>query len=835
MSIGVDQAQSNGPVNVLIAGSAPGTPGTPGVGIADVRVDDQGQLLITKTDDELITLSLDAVVQLAAMQAAANIGTNINDLEANVVAAASSAVTSQGAAAESDKSAVVAEQHAADAKTAADQAVPLLASATNAVAGVTSDAAAVKVMLTAALNGDAPLVYCGYWDAAKNSPQLDSGVGNEGDLYLVAVAGTTSVDGAAAWNVGDGIWFTNGHWQYFARASWVAVAQSLYALRSVLVGSHEISADAALPFQIRDAAGNVALQVAQDGALHVLGLGLCDGSALDADTSQPSALRLVGSDGSYVDLDAPDYEQRIAQHAPALWLDAAVGVVTDDSGVVQSWSSRVASPWQVTVKTGTPVRFATAAGYAVRFDGTSALSHALPFTPGTIIAVYRNTVSTASAQPVIMGSDSATAGTPAWSLRGYIPMGVPGAYARAQGLQVGTSASVSGFAGRLNAALGHWQILGATYDGDTIAAAVGLTHATPVARALTATPLVCGGSGGLIGASYSASGILTDFFVGDLAELLVWDRVLTGREYDDVVRALQSKHSLQPVFGRFLYSAFQTTQAGNEAGGIEGLVMLSSDDGVAWQHVPTEMLFDAEHTMRDASITYHGGRFVLACTASSFAAGYQDRFSVWQSTDGRHWDFVTDVQCALNGVSAHQTWAPEWYHDPADGQLRLVVHCIIGTGGSQVYEMHPLDDLLISWSVPQLITLAGYPQVIDSFPLCIKGQWVLFFKDEAARQIQIATATSPTGPYTVQTSGNWAGWGSGVEGPSALYLGDDADGNTMLRVYLDAQGNGISYSDAVGKWPDVLTGAWSPPKLLSVASRPQHGTCIRNPFPHYGA
>ncbi|GBQ09528.1 hypothetical protein [Acetobacter cerevisiae] len=159
----------------------------------------------------------------------------------------------------------------------------------------------------------------------------------------------------------------------------------------------------------------------------------------------------------------------------------------------------------------------------MHFDGASALAHTMLEVPGTIIAVYRNTVCTASAQPVIMGSDSATAGTPAWALRGYIPMGVAGAYARAQGLQIGTSASAKGFAGRLNAALGHWQILGATYNGDTIAAAAGLTHAAPVTRAPTAVPLVCGGSGGLIGASYTSAGILTDFFVGDLAELLVWE------------------------------------------------------------------------------------------------------------------------------------------------------------------------------------------------------------------------------------------------------------------------------------------------------------------------
>ncbi|GBQ09525.1 hypothetical protein [Acetobacter cerevisiae] len=336
MSVGIDSGQSNGPLNVVINGSAPGSKGDPGVGIASALVNAAGQLVITKTDNTTITLPLDAVVQLAAMQAATTIGTNFDDLKASVLAAASSAVTSQDAAEGSGNSAIVAGQHASDAKVAADQAVPLLTAATNAVAGVTADAAAVKVMLTAALTGSAPLTYRGYWNASTNSPQLASAAGTEGDLYLVSVAGTTSIDGTASWGVGDGIWFTGGHWQYFARASWAAVAQSIYALRSILVGSHEVSADGDLPFEIRDPAGNVALQVAQDGTLRVLGLSLYDGSTLDVDPAQDAALRLIGADGSYLDLDAPDYERRIAQHAPALWLDAAAGVVTDDSGVVQS-------------------------------------------------------------------------------------------------------------------------------------------------------------------------------------------------------------------------------------------------------------------------------------------------------------------------------------------------------------------------------------------------------------------------------------------------------------------------------------------------------------------
>ncbi|GBR55799.1 hypothetical protein AA18889_0329 [Acetobacter senegalensis DSM 18889] len=708
-------------------------------------------------------------------------------------------------------------------------------SAQNAVAGVTADANAAKVLLTAALSGSAPLEYRGYWDAATNSPALASGTGTEGDLYIVSVAGTTNLDGNAAWSVGDGAWFTNGKWVYFARAGWAAVAQEIVALNALGVGDHRLSAGGT-GFSICDSNGNVAFEIDFSGNMLAINLTFPDGSILQVAADQTAPLRLVGSDGTYMDIGLPDTDPVITEAAPDLWLDAASGLTCAASGTVQSWRSKTPSPWGATVVAGNPVKIANAIGDlpAIHFDGASALSHALPFTPGTVIAVYRNTVSTASGQPAIIACDSATAGTPAYALRGYIPMGVSGAYARAQGYQIGTSVSGTEFAGRVSGALGHWQVLGATYTDDTVTTASGKTHSTPCVKSPSATVLSPGGKSGTIGATYNASGALTDYFTGDLCELLVWQRALSQREYNAVIEALQSKYGLQPVFGRFLYGAFQTTETGSESGGVEGLVLLSSENGIEWQHVPTELIFDSAHTMRDPTITYHNGRFLLACTAGSFGDGYQDRFSVYSSTDGRHWSFVTDVQCVVGGVASHQTWAPEWFHNPVDGVLRLVVHLDIGSAFSQIYEMHPTDDTLLNWSTPVLISLTNYSNVIDSFPFYYKDRWVLFFKDEWARQIQIATASSPTGPYTVLTTGDWAGWGSGVEGPSVMPLGEDAAGNTMLRIYIDAQGNGISYSDAVGQWPDVLTGAWSAPKILTVPSNPQHGTCIRNPIPNFG-
>lgn len=57
------------------------------------------------------------------------------------------------------------------------------------------------------------LNYKGTWNATTNTPTITSGVGTDGDFYIVAVAGTTTIDGISSWAVGDQIIFDGTVWQ----------------------------------------------------------------------------------------------------------------------------------------------------------------------------------------------------------------------------------------------------------------------------------------------------------------------------------------------------------------------------------------------------------------------------------------------------------------------------------------------------------------------------------------------------------------------------------------------------------------------------------------------
>jgi hypothetical protein len=55
--------------------------------------------------------------------------------------------------------------------------------------------------------------YVGTWDAATNTPTLTSGVGNQGNYYVVSVPGNTNLDGITDWQAGDWAIFNGSVWE----------------------------------------------------------------------------------------------------------------------------------------------------------------------------------------------------------------------------------------------------------------------------------------------------------------------------------------------------------------------------------------------------------------------------------------------------------------------------------------------------------------------------------------------------------------------------------------------------------------------------------------------
>ena len=61
--------------------------------------------------------------------------------------------------------------------------------------------------------GAGSVKYVGTWDAATNTPTLTSGVGNQGNYYVVSVPGNTNLDGITDWQAGDWAIFNGTVWE----------------------------------------------------------------------------------------------------------------------------------------------------------------------------------------------------------------------------------------------------------------------------------------------------------------------------------------------------------------------------------------------------------------------------------------------------------------------------------------------------------------------------------------------------------------------------------------------------------------------------------------------
>ncbi len=168
----------------------------------------------------------------------------------------------------------------------------------------------------------------------------------------------------------------------------------------------------------------------------------------------------------------------------------------------------------------------------------------------------------------------------------------------------------------------------------------------------------------------------------------------------------------------------------------------------------------------------------------------------------------------MTGVK--DTWAPEWFKD-TDGSVHLIVS--IDTVDSQFksYLYTASDDTLSNWSAPTPLGIG--PNYIDTFVVKLDAKYHAFTKNETSKYIEHATAAALTGPWTFVGTGDWAGWGSGKEGP-ALFRLDSG----QWRILMDCYGN-CGFLQATS--PDLNT--WSSASVMpgGLSGVVRHGTVLR--------
>jgi hypothetical protein len=241
------------------------------------------------------------------------------------------------------------------------------------------------------------------------------------------------------------------------------------------------------------------------------------------------------------------------------------------------------------------------------------------------------------------------------------------------------------------------------------------------------------------------------------------------------------------------------------------LFIFTSTDGSNWSQLSTGF-GGPTGVLRDPSIIKNpsDGKWYIAYTVQSWTT-QSTYFNIASSTDLYNWSHVTSVNAGVTGTA--YTWAPEFYVEGST--VRVVASLGTSSYSFSPYYYTALNTGLSSWSGP---TNMGFgPNHIDTFVLKRNSVYHAFIKNESTKYVEHATANSFGGPYTYVGWDNWAGWGSGKEGPAVF---QNNDGSYSLFVD-DYSGAGIHKATS---WD---LNSWSGLTSVSSLSSKRHGTVFR--------
>lgn len=243
------------------------------------------------------------------------------------------------------------------------------------------------------------------------------------------------------------------------------------------------------------------------------------------------------------------------------------------------------------------------------------------------------------------------------------------------------------------------------------------------------------------------------------------------------------------------------------------LWIYTSLDGLDWAPLADTHFRGPSGTLRDPSIIRHSdGRYYVAYTVQSWST-QSTYFNIASSTDLLNWTHVASVDAGVAGTA--YTWAPEFFVD--NGVVNVIVSLSpVQPFSFRSYLFTATDASLTSWSAP--VAMGIGPNIIDTFVVRQGDTYHAITQNGDTLYMEHATAPSLAGPWTYVATGNWAGWGSGKEGP-ALFKRIDGSWALFADWYSS---NGIHTATST----DLAT--WTTP-LASVASlaSKRHGTVLR--------
>jgi hypothetical protein len=255
--------------------------------------------------------------------------------------------------------------------------------------------------------------------------------------------------------------------------------------------------------------------------------------------------------------------------------------------------------------------------------------------------------------------------------------------------------------------------------------------------------------------------------------------------------------------------------------------MMRSTDGINFRVIAGPLTAGD----RDPSLLLWNGNYWMAAT--QIASGHS--FDVWHASDpsGNWTHLVVDV----SGIGdVHYAWAPEWFLDPSQATGLGQVHILFAAttrgidGPFRVYETHPVNQNMTSWSSPVEVTGDGLPSdQIDPFMVYAPNvgtpgkPYKLWYKENDGAFIEYMESASLISGYATVERGDWARWkdGGSIEAICLVQL-DGGGWRAYFNENVGLTTTGNFYSDSLDNWT-----SWSARASIGTEHLMSHGTYIR--------
>lgn len=211
-------------------------------------------------------------------------------------------------------------------------------------------------------------------------------------------------------------------------------------------------------------------------------------------------------------------------------------------------------------------------------------------------------------------------------------------------------------------------------------------------------------------------------------------------------------------------------------------------------------------SLRDPCLMKIGDTFYVTYTVNN---GLSKNFAIIAGKSLANMSQIALIDCsALPDIK--QVWAPEFVLDAGNPFRPYIFFTKVnaaGTNGS-MYWVQATNDALTAWTALVRMAWTLEPaHYIDGSFIQVNGTWYLFYS--IGSDIYRASSSSLTGTYTTDRgTANWAGWGTGIEGPEIVQYGP-----SKYRIYLDRFQSGLGY--AYSESTDLNT--WTPASGLTIA------------------